>query len=601
MVKPLDRAKSTATFLRNNLSLTARSLKLAWETSRVMSLGVLVTGLMTALLPLAMAYAGKRIIDAIVVQSVDAAGKWIAIEFALVFAQSLLNRALYLQRTLLGSKLSLSLQMRILRQATNLEVAQFEDPEIYDKLNRASREASFRPIQMFEATSDVGQKILVLLGYTGILVSYNPWMLVAMLVAAIPQTVVEARFSNTVFGIQNFRTPKRRHLSYLEFILTRDSHVKEIKIFGLAKHLLGLYRSGSVTLLDEDNRLARHRAAWSSALGLLSDVAFYGSYLLLGLAAAKGALTLGNLTLYVVAFRQGQQALQSGLAATSKIYEHNLYMGNLFEFLNLPRRELKTPLPSTPAQTQGITFENVSFKYPDAKQFALRNLNFTIAKGQSIALVGQNGAGKTTFIKLLCRLYEPTEGRILLDGRDLREWEEGELRRRISPVFQDFIRYQLSFRDNVGLGKLEFLHNDERILQAARDGGALDVLSNLPEGLNNQLGRWFVDGAELSGGQWQKIALARAFMRQDADILILDEPTAALDATAEFAVFERFKELTSGRTSVIISHRFPTARLADLIVVIEGGQIIEQGTHAQLLEARGEYARMFTLQANGYT
>ena len=346
---------------------------------------------------------------------------------------------------------------------------------------------------------------------------------------------------------------------------------------------------------------------WVILLSLLSSAAFYGCYLVIALQAARGQLSLGNLTLYVVVFRQGQQAFQSCLAAIGGTYEHNLYLSNLFEFLAIPRPTLpaasaegRAPSPP-PARREGIFFDNVSFRYPGRETWALRNVQLYIPKAQSVAVVGSNGAGKSTLIKLLCRLYYPTEGVIYLDGKDLREWDSAALLRRISVVFQDFNRYQLSLRENVGVGEIHSLEDEAHIQRALDRGGAAELLKDMPEGLETSLGTWFRDGRELSGGQWQKIAVSRAFMREEADILILDEPTAALDAEAESRAFQKFQELTVGKTSLIISHRFPVARLADHIVVIEEGRIQEEGSHAELTRAAGRYAELFALQAKGYS
>jgi ATP-binding cassette subfamily B protein len=407
-------------------------------------------------------------------------------------------------------------------------------------------------------------------------------------------------------------------LLYLEYVLANDEHAKEVKLFGLGPMLLERYRHLSEDFYREDRRLYLQRATWTQALSLLGTVTFYGAYAAMALMAAAGALTLGNMTMYVIAFRQGQQSFQSVLGSIGNIYEHNLYMSNLWEYLAVgPKPAVRLgarstapiaipPMTGTTTATTstsgggGILLEDVGFRYAGKDTWALRHINLAIPSGESVALVGENGAGKTTLVKLMTRLYEPTEGRILLDGRDLHDWPADDLRRRFGVLFQDFNQYQLKVRENVGFGSVEHMDDVPRIERATERGGASELVASLAEGLDAPLGRWFQKGTELSGGQWQRIALARAFMREDADILVLDEPTAALDAEAEHAVFERFRELAEGRTTIVISHRFPTVRMARRIIVLDHGAIVESGTHDELVARGGKYARMFALQAEGY-
>ncbi len=382
--------------------------------------------------------------------------------------------------------------------------------------------------------------------------------------------------------------------------MANDEHAKEVKLFGLGPTLLGRYRSLSERFYAEDRALAVRRTGWGYGLSLLSTAVFYASYVLIVALTVRGQLTLGDMTLYLVAFRQGQQSFQSILQAVGSMYEDTLYMSNLFEYLAIPTERPKPTAPAALAPERGIRFDKVGFRYPGAERWALRDVSLFIPKGQSLALVGENGAGKTTFIKLLSGLYQPTEGRILFDGRDLGDWDPHELQRRIGVIFQDFNQYQLLLRENVAFGSVDHLQDELRVARAVEQGGAHELVASLAQGLETQLGRWFKEGVELSGGQWQKIALARAFMRDEADILILDEPTAALDVEAEHAVFRRFRTLAEGRTTILISHRFPTVRMADRIVVLEGGTITEEGTHRELLAAGARYARLFALQAEGY-
>ena len=425
-------------------------------------------------------------------------------------------------------------------------------------------------------------------------------MVLALLAATIPAFIAEAKFSGAAFRLRNWRSPDTRRLLYLEYVLANDEHAKEVKLLGLGPLLLGRYRSLSERFYGEDRRLALRRAGWGYGLSLVSTAVFYGCYAFIVATTVRGRLSLGDMTLYLVAFRQGQQSFQAILSAVGSMYEDTLYMSNLFEYLAIPTERIRTPAPAAVQPEEGIRFEGVGFRYPGSEHWALRNVDLFVPKGQSLALVGENGAGKTTFIKLLSGLYRPSEGRVLLDGRNLDDWDEQALRGRIGVIFQDFNQYQLLLRENIAFGSVEHLQDDLRLARAIDHGGARELVASLSTGLETQLGRWFKEGVDLSGGQWQKVALARAFMRDEADILILDEPTAALDAEAEHAVFQRFRALAEGRTTMLISHRFPTVRMADRIVVLEGGAIIEQGTHAELLAAGARYARLFALQAEGY-
>jgi ATP-binding cassette subfamily B protein len=386
-------------------------------------------------------------------------------------------------------------------------------------------------------------------------------------------------------------------------VLANDEHAKEVKALGLGRLLLDRYKTLSESFYAEDRAIAVRRAAWGFLVSLGGTLAFYGAYVVMALATAEGRLTLGTMVLYAMAFRQGQQAFQAILNALGGMYEDSLYMSNLFSYLDLEtlaHRERALAVSRDDGGPSGIEFVDVGFRYPDTDRWALRNVSLKVPAGEKIALVGHNGAGKTTFIKLLTRLYEPTEGTILLDGKDLRQWEREALLARIGVVFQDYNEYQFDLKDNVALGSVPHMDDEARVDRAIDKGGAREVVLGLSRGKHTQLGRWFKDGTELSGGQWQKIALARAFMREEADILVLDEPTAALDAEAEHAVFERFKTLANGRTAILISHRFPTVRMADRILVLDGGRVVEEGTHGALIAQRGRYAHMFELQANGY-
>lgn len=597
--------------LRDSFAYTPRTLALVWRSSRQASLALGALTLVASALPLGVAYAGKSIMDGVVARSREATIRWVLIELGFVAGLALTQRSLSLLRSLIGARLSIDINVMILKKALALDLRHFEDSEFYDQLTRARREASSRPVAVVTESFQLVQNVLTLAGYTLLLLRWSGWAVLGLLVAALPATIAEVKFSSAAFRLRNWRSPDARRLNYLEYVLANDDHAKEVKLFGLGPLLLGRYKEIGETFYQEDKALAVRRAGYAYGLSLVGTGAFYACYVAMAVAAATGRLSLGDMTFYVVAFRQGQQAFQSILSGVGGMYEHNLYMSNLFQYLSIPTsadavRERPAPDASLEAAgaeepaERGIRFEGVGFRYPGQERWALRGLDLFIPRGQSLALVGHNGAGKTTLIKLLTRLYEPTEGRILLDGRDLRDWDAEALRGRVGVVFQDFNQYQLKLRENVGFGSVKNIEDEPRVARAVEHGGATEVVKALSSGLDTQLGRWFKDGAELSGGQWQKIALARAFMREEADILVLDEPTAALDAEAEHAVFERFRELSEGRTTIVISHRFPTVRMADRIIVLDGGAIVEEGTHGDLIARGGRYAHLFSLQAEGY-
>ena len=632
--------------LRESFTHTPQALALVWRSSRLSTVGLALLTALGVLWPLAVAYVGKAIVDAVVAQDRALALRLVVLEFGLVAAQALTQRGLALIGMLLGARLSVDINLRILEKATTLDLRHFEDTQFYDQLTRARREASSRPLSMVLSTFQIAQNLLTLLGYAALLISFSWLSVIGLVLAAVPATIAEMRFSKAAFRLRNWRAPETRRLSYIEYVLANDEHAKEVKLFGLAEPLLARYRTLGEQFYRDDVQLARKRTVWSYLLSLVGTGAFYVCYVIVTLRAAAGQMTLGTMTLYIIAFRQGQGAFQAALGAIGSMYENNLYMSNLFQFLGIrtgreagsggeiapavpatggaaaaiapsaastapavPEAPAASPAPATALalasppfspEERGVRFEHVGFKYPGGDAWALRDIDLFIPEGQSLAIVGHNGAGKTTFIKLLTRLYEPTEGRILLDGKDLRDWDEAALRRRFGVIFQDFNQYQFTVRENVGYGSVPHLEDRERVERSIERGGADEVVKGLKRGIETGLGRWFEGGVELSGGQWQKIALARAYMREEADILVLDEPTAALDAEAEHLVFERFRALKKGRTTLLISHRFPTVRMADRIIVVEGGRIHEAGTHADLIAQGGRYAALFALQARGY-
>ncbi len=583
------------------LSLLGSTVALVWRSSRLLTIALAALTLVAAVMPLGVAWGGKHIVDAVVAKDTNAAFSWVCFELAAVVLQATCTRGLSLVRMVLGARMGVDVNVAILEKATDLSLAHFEDSEFYDSLTRARREASSRPVSLVTEAFAIVQNTLTLAGYAALVLSQSPTWMLALALSTLPATIAEMRYSKKAFRFRNWRSPDTRKLAYLEHVLANDEHAKEVRILDLGPLLLARYKKLAESFYRDDRALATKRSAVSHALSLLATGVFYGAYASLALAAAKGAITLGNLTLYVLALRQGQNAFQSVLAGLSGLYEHNLYMSNLFAFLSSE----DDPKPTVPpaegnATERGVRFDHVRFTYDGKTEPALDDVTLFIPEGQSVALVGENGAGKSTLVKLLARLYQPTSGHIFVDGKDLATWDERALRARLGVVFQDFAQYQLTLAENVSLGSVEHQRDDPRVDRAIVRGGADPVVQELKMGKETQLGRWFKDGVELSGGQWQKVALSRAFMREEADILILDEPTAALDAKAEHAVFERFRELTKGRTTIVISHRFPTVRLSERIFVLEKGRVVEEGSHDSLVAQGGRYAKMFELQAAGY-
>jgi ATP-binding cassette subfamily B protein len=596
-----SRTDVDTTGLRGRLGRGACAVGMAWRCApktAALWIGALV---LAALAPIAVARVGKEIVDAIVAQEITRTVTWVIVEMLLIAGLGVLQRTASTLRSLLGVRLGLAVNLEILRKAQDLELRDFQDPDFYDQLTRARREAPHRPLAVAGELLGLVSAVVTLLGFATLLLSYSAVAVLLLLVTAVPAAFAELRFARVTFELRNRRASDARLLGYLEYVLASDEHAKEVMTLDLGPTLLDRYRRVSEAIWVEERALALRRMGWVALLSQLGTLSFYGCYAVVAVQAATGALGLGDMTMYAFAFRQGQGAFQAILLALGALYEHDLYMSNLLRFLALPTRPRTPMLPAVAEpRERGIRFEGVGFRYPDQDRFALRNVDLVVLPGESIALVGHNGAGKSTFIKLLAGLYEPTEGRILLDGRDLRSFPREELRRRLAVAFQDYNQYQLTVRENVAFGDHARLGDEARVTAAIASGGASEIVADLPAGLDTQLGRWFSGGVELSGGQWQRIALARAFMRQQADILILDEPTAALDIDAEGEVFARVRELAAGRTLFLISHRFANVRMADRIVVLEASGVVEQGTHARLLAADGPYAAMFRKQAGGY-
>ncbi len=587
-----------------------RAFALVWKSHPPSALAMAACTIIGALLPAGQAWVGKLIVDAVVAAMNSHVGSQVglatvlpllAAEFVMIVLQAGNGQARTLAEHILHARLNLDINTRIIGKALELDLTYFENPEYYDKLQNARREADYRGLQIVNGGFYLLQNIITLVSFGALLVRFSPLLAFILFAATIPAFIAQSRYAELSFRVLSWRAPEARRLSYLEYLLTDYDSVKEIRLFGLGEPLLGRYANLFWTFLQQDQSIAQKRSLASFGWGLLATLSYYASYAWIVWNAVGGLITLGDMTLYLGIFRSSQNMFEAIFNGLSELYENGLFMSNLFTYLELKPQMTAAARPRPVPQDirKGIEFRHVSFKYTGHAEYALRDVNLNINPGEKIALVGPNGAGKTTLIKLLTRLYDPTEGEILLDGIDLREYDLSELRQRIGVIFQDFVRYHLAASENVGFGQIEALDDRPRIVRAAEKSGAHPVIAGLPEGYETTLGRWFSKGRDLSGGEWQKIALARAFMR-DCRVLVLDEPTAALDAENELKVFQQFRELAEDKMAVLISHRFSTVRMADRIFVIEQGEISEQGTHNHLLAAGGTYARLFTLQAESY-
>lgn len=502
-----------------------------------------------------------------------------------------------LQRDLLGNYISI----RLIEKANTLDLSYFENAQFYDKLENAQHGAGYRPAQMVDQIFGLLRGVTMLLAVIGILLSLSWWLMLIAVAVAIPSFFYQTKYSGQFFTLLTSRAPEQRKLAYYAWLLTTDGAVKELRIFGLHRLLLQRYKELFTKFFRENQSLNVRKTIGQFMIGAFSTIVSGLTYAYVVSQVIAGQITVGGLTLYYQAFQQSQQTLSNVLTSFGGLYENALFLSNLFDFLALaPKLPLRSdPVPIPNPICSGIMLDHVSFRYPGTEKWVLEDISFTIQSGETIALVGANGAGKTTLVKLLARLYDPTEGRITIDGIDLRDFDPEELRSRVGVIFQDYVKYQLSAGENIGFGRVEALDDAARIMRAAAETGADAVISSLPQGYNTTLGRWFADGQELSIGQWQKVAIARAFMR-DADLLILDEPTSSLDVNSEYEVFEAFDSLTEGKMAVLISHRFSTVRMANRIIVIEGGQVIEDGSHDELLLKGARYAELFDRQAASY-
>jgi ATP-binding cassette, subfamily B, bacterial len=592
-------------------------LRMVWRTSPPLALATGVLRLGRALLPVASLYIGKLIIDEVVrlVSTHALAGvalqfpfdgvldrliALVAIEFALAIVSDVMGRAVSLIDSLLSERFSNETSLRLMEHAATLDLEDFEDSDMQDGLERARRQAAGR-MTLMEQLFGQAQDAVTIVSFGAGLIVYAPWLIVLLAIALVPAFVGEAYFNARSYTLNYLRTPERRELDYVRQTGASVETAKEVKIFGLNAFLIDRYRTLAEGFFDANRRLALRRASWGGALTTIGTIAYYVAYAYIILRTLHGEFTIGDLTFLAGSFRRLRNLLEGLLIGFSSVAGQALYLDDLFSFFEIepeiasPANPLPFPMPIR----EGFMFDNVGFRYPGAERWAVRHLDFTLRAGEVLALVGENGAGKTTLVKLLARLYDPDEGRILLDGHDLRDYDLAALRGNIGVIFQDFVRYHLTAGENIAVGRIDARDDRERIAAAAHRSLADDVIRKLPHGYDQIIGKRFKGGVDLSGGEWQKIAIARAYMR-DAQLLILDEPTAALDARAEFEVFQRFKELSEGRTAILISHRFSSVRMADRIVVLADGEIEAIGTHEALLAEGGRYAELFELQAAGY-
>jgi ATP-binding cassette subfamily B protein len=583
---------------------------MVWDTSPPLVSASVFLRIIRALLPVTTLWVGKLIIDAIVARisghtaSTQAIWKWVAVELFLAIASDSLGRVNALCDSLLGDRFTNRLSVRLMQHASRLDLTAFEDPVFYDKLERARRQTTGR-LGLLAALLNIGQDFLSLISLSAGLILFSPWLMVLLVLALIPAFLGETHFTALAYSVFYKWTAQRRELDYLRMLGASASTAKEVKIFGLGDYFADRYRDASERVFQESRSVAIRRAAVGSLLNLVSTGGYYGAYAVVLMRTISGAISLGSFTFLTRAFASSRAYIEKILGSFTDLSEQALFLKDLFDFfamepeIEAASRPDRVLLPAPCPIVSGFEFRNVGFAYPGSSRLVVKGINFRLEPGERIALIGENGAGKTTLVKLLARLYDPAEGTILLDGIDLRDYDAADLRSEIGVIFQDYVRYDLMVRENIGFGKLEALNNEPRIQSAAIKSLAAPLIEKLPKRLDQVIGRRFEGGVDLSGGEWQKVALARAYMR-DAQLLILDEPTATLDARAEYDVFQRFADLTLGKMAVLISHRFSTVRMADRILVLDGGRIAEKGTHEQLVALGGRYAELFDLQAAGY-
>jgi ATP-binding cassette, subfamily B, bacterial len=631
--KPTDQPRDLASRLRRlreSASGTVRALpkvlKLTWEASRPLTITIIIATVISGLMPTATAYVAKLLMDA-VVEAIQAhalnrpdttilsvplvgdvrlttVGKIVGIaviQLAILTVTSITSALTTVSQQLLQERMGLTIRHQVMGHASKMHLGFFEGSASYDLMRQATQEAPTRPMMMMNSALSLVRMSITFVSMIALLVTVSPLLAVVALLAPVPAFISQSRYGTRSFILNYIVSPIRRRMDYLSSLVTTDTYAKEVKLFGLGKYLVDRFEKLGKVYYARQRKLIRQRNVAGTAWSMLSTIAGSAIYLYIALRAVSGELTLGDLALYTAAATQVQSSVGGLFSGFSGMYENNLYLDTLYRFLDT-KPEISAPVDPQPLPQPlrgHITFDNVSFAYPGSDEPALRSLSFDIHPGETVAVVGKNGAGKSTLIKLLCRLYDPTEGRILLDGIDIRSFDPDDLRTQISAMFQDHVSYQATASENIGLGDLSRLTDRPMIEDAAARGGIAERIERLPRGYDSPLGRWFDEGVSLSGGEWQKIALARAFIR-DAPILVLDEPTSALDAQAEHDLFARLRKLAEGRTTLYISHRFSTVRQADRILLLDLGQLVEQGTHAELMDIDGGYAELFTLQASAY-
>lgn len=579
--------------------------KVAQASPKLFTLNI-IARILNAATPILLLWVGKLIIDEII-YLIDAPEKdlsqlwiYVAIELGIAIVSDLLGRGITLTDALMGDLYSNSSSEEIIRKTAEVELYQLEDPVFYDKMERARRQTTSRVTLLSNILSQF-QDIITVISLITALIVFEPWLIILLILAIIPSFLSEIKYSQKSYSLARSWTSERRELDYLRFTGASDVTAKEIKLFSLTDYIAKRFRDIAHKYYLANRSLSIKRSVWGGVFNLLGVLAYYGAYILIIFNVVSGILTVGELTFLSGSFNRLRSRMQGMFFRFSRISESALYLKDYFDFLDLETDQFTDAVRSLiPEQiTSGIEFKNVSFGYPGSEKLVIENVSFTLKQGEKMAFVGENGAGKTTLTKLILGFYEPTSGQILLDGIDISKFEKTEYQKMFGVIFQDFIKYSFSAGDNIAVGNIEDRDNQDKIIQSAELSLADEVVEELPKGYQQQLGKRFTDGVELSGGQWQKIALARAYMK-NAKFIILDEPTSALDARAEYEAFQRFINLTKGKTAVIISHRFSTVRMADRILVLKDGKILELGTHEELLENGALYEELFNLQAAGY-